>query len=1184
MVLSQRGLPVSSDSAGAAGRFKRQRVREAEARRQEQRVEDVLTHTTHIVDAIATINGKYVLTLNDERARLVHQVTELQTQLTKHQRQHAEDTTHLVLSEFARLRGVVSSGVKDRLLQSLREEANKGHADVFDAISAHVDDALQGSLAVADTELSAERQLNHTLVQQLQNYTQTLLREVKGATSRAFQAEVEVMQRDVLVAKLQAACVFAQNRQVRHEQEVDALMRVVAQLAEKSRYAESARADVRRAKHHVRLLEQHLGLNEIVAAVQAEMARAPSDASAEVRQSIGPPLAPDPSLRSSAPHYFAMKMLEHKEVTLTELVDSWQQQESRIMEAEQRYARLEGVVSRVQHDALVVHQRYLEEKQRREIADRRITDMVRERLHPQKDLAISQEVQRLRWAYTEVVDDAAQLAVNLKVCRDELQRSQEDAARLSAQVRQLQRDAETDQVALTIRELRNEYAARVRDLEEESTRAEMQLSLAQRVSKQYGAAATEATAALQRAAQANRELSSAALLVISGDRSTLATSSSAWREEVELVEAQAERLLSATAAAKEFAAAHGELYDTQMEALMRQWTLVREAEMQVRVPSTADSQLGEGRLPTVGHNSTDDYTESRTLVSSSIAAEESMDKANAVLSASQFALREALMLLNASLQSTDVERSHLVDASLSDAQYVTELIAEVRRVTAERDRLRAQVNVCQELLEKNHVTVVERALMHDVPVEDSLNVAEATERIEVLKNQLAAAKQVCERALNEVKQVTAEKGDVELRLTELAREHEVLQRHTSRLTDRLHGSLARESELREKNMALQTQLTDLVQLPGVTTVEAEASSIAPHTTSARLTDLFSSLQESLGSLSVEVGALRRERADGASRETDVGSGDNNGPDADGVEDALLVDSLSRSGMMSIVRVLKETLHKVGLLKVSLRSVAGAQAAGLCAAAKECGNADGGSGAALTANVVPPPSPETQQRALEYRYSLLEAKLMSMVAERLEMQGRLQKAEKTTADMEAANQRLLTISKSVIEKQNTLKTENEQLQAQLRQLTTAANAASTPLPELLAAPGLTTAPVSAQMPTPHEGAVTPIPYAHAVGISVPSEHVEWSATVAPAYSTSATQPRAPTRIDDPPVANASLPHSGVPVPQEQIEEGTGRAPEGVAANVAVTSSSEPINENVVPQTEASLMAVEDLAEAVSGPEE
>ncbi|SYZ66438.1 hypothetical_protein (plasmid) [Leishmania braziliensis MHOM/BR/75/M2904] len=211
MGLSQRGHPVSSDSAGAAGRFKRQRVREAEARRQEQRVEDVLTHTTHIVDAIATINGKYVLTLNDERARLVHQVTELQTQLTKHQRQHAEDTTHLVLSEFARLRGVVSSGVKDRLLQSLREEANKGHADVFDAVSAHVDDALQGSLAVADTELSAERQLNHTLVQQLQNYTQTLLREVKGATSRAFRAEVEVMQRDVLVAKLQAACVFAQT-------------------------------------------------------------------------------------------------------------------------------------------------------------------------------------------------------------------------------------------------------------------------------------------------------------------------------------------------------------------------------------------------------------------------------------------------------------------------------------------------------------------------------------------------------------------------------------------------------------------------------------------------------------------------------------------------------------------------------------------------------------------------------------------------------------------------------------------------------------------------------------------------------------------------------------------------------------------------------------------------------------
>ncbi|CAG9575035.1 conserved hypothetical protein [Leishmania major strain Friedlin] len=1148
MIRPQGEHAVSGDSAAAQGRFKRQREREAEAKRQEQRTEDVLAHTTHIVDTIASINGKYVLSLNGERARLAHQVTELQKRLTKHQLQHAEDTTQRVLSDLARLRGAVTSGVKDQLIESLLVEAERGRGYAFDAVCAHVDEALHGSLAVAEAELSSERQLNRTLVQQLKSYAQTMLREVTVATSRAFKAEVEVMQRDVLVAKLRAACTFAENRLVRHEQEVDALMRVVAQLAEKSRYAESARADVRRAKHHVRLLEQHLGLNEIVAAVRAEVARASSAAYAEMQRGSAPPAPPDPSLRSSAPHYYALKMLEHKEMTLTDLVDSWQQQESRIMEAEQRYTCLEGVVKRVQHDALVVHQRYLEEKQRREIADRRITDMVRERLHPQNDPAISQEVQRLRWAYTEVVDDAAQLAVNLKVCRDELRRAQEDAACLSAQVLQLQRDAEMDQVALAIQELRSEYTARVRVLEEASTRAEMQLRLAQSVSTQYGAAATEATAALQRAAQANAELSKAALQVVPDDRGSVARSNAAWREDVERIEKQSENVLAMIKLMAGFESSQGNLYDAQVKELMRQWTLAREAEKEAMASSAAaDGLHSAGGLMAVSREAVDDGTESCTLVSSSIAAEESMDKMNAVLGASQFALREALVLLNTSLQSTDVERSHLVDASLSDAQCVSELMAEVRRVTAERDRLRAQVKVCQELLEKNHVTVVERALMHDVPVEDSLNVAEATERIEVLKNQLAAAKQVCERSLNEVKQVTAEKDDVELRLTQLKREHEVLQGHSSRLKDKLHRSLARESELMEKNMALQTQLTDLVQPPGAPAQEAEASSTALQTTATHLTELFSSLQESLGTLNAEIIALRRVRVDDASIDADVGSGGNTGAGAEDTEDTLLVDSLSRSGMMNIVRVLKDTLHKAGLLKASLRGFAGAQAIGLCAAAKVCESGAEGSGGAAAASIVPHPSPETQQRALEYRSSLLEAKLASMAAERLDMRERVQKAEKTTADMEAANQRLLTISKSMMEKHSMLKTENEQLRVQLLQLTATTNAASAPRPE------------------PH--AASSAPDMHAAEAPVSSQHVVLSATPAPTSSTSATQPSAPVARDGLPAANACMAESPAPSAQEQgeEEEEAERAPESAAANMAIVLPSAPMDEALVPET-------------------
>ncbi|GET89117.1 hypothetical protein, conserved [Leishmania tarentolae] len=1172
MVSSQGKCFVSGDSATAEGRFKRQREREAESKRREQRVEDVLTHTTHIVDTIASINGKYVVSLNGERTRLASQVTELEKQLTRHQLQHAEDTTQRVLSDLARLRGTVTSGVKDQLIQSLLDEAEKGRGHAFDAVCSHLDEALHGSLSVAEAELAAERHLNRTLVQQLQSYTQTILKEVKGATSRAFKAEVEVLQRDVLVAKLQAAYAFTENRLVRHEQEIDALMRVVAQLAEKSRYAEAARADVHRAKRHVRLLEQHLGLNDIVAAMREEAARASPDAHAEMQGGNAPPAPPDPSLRSSVPHYYALMLLEHKEMSLTDLVDSWQKQESRIIEAEQRYARLEDVVKRVQHDALVVHQRYLEEKQRREIADRRITDMVRERLHPQKDSVISEEMQRLRWAYTEVVDDAAQLAVNLKVCREELRHSEEGAARLSAQVQQLQRDAELDQVALTIQELRSEYSTRVRNLEEASIRTDMQLRLAQSVSKQYGAAATEATAALQRVAQANAELSTAALQVMPDDDSAVARSNAAWKEEVDRIATQSENVLSMIRLMEDFESAQGNLYDSQVKELMRQWKLARDAKAAAASSVAAESLRREGGPMAVRCEVADDSTESRTLVPSSIAGEESMSKMNAVLEASQFALREALVLLNTSLHSTDVERSYLVDTSISDAQCVSALMVDVRRITAERDKLRAQVNVCQELLEKNHVTVVERALMHDVPVEDSLNVAEATERIEVLKSQLAAAKQVCERSLNEVKQVTAERDERELRLTELKRENEVLQGHSSRLKDKLHRSLARESELMEKNMTLQAQLTDLVQLPGVPEQEAETSSTALQTIAAHLTDLFSSMRESLGNLNAEIIALRPERVDEASLQSEVASSGNKGVRAEDAEDAQLVDSLSRSGMMNIVRALKDTLHKAGLLNASLKSFAGAQASALCAAATPAAKVPEsgaeGSGSVVAANVVPQPSLETQQRGLEYRCSLLEAKISTLSAERSEMQERLQKAEKTTKDMEMANQRLLSISKSVMEKQNTLRTENEKLRAQLLQLTAATSAASASPTEPPAVPAASMASVSAVEPNPHPRATTSDPDTHPVETLASYHDVVLNATGASTSLTSVpAQLPAPLSTDAASAVNTGAPESPAPTMQENEVRAEG-APVRVSGHVTAAPSSESMGEELIPETGAS----------------
>ena len=1030
-------MSAESGSSAVYSGTKRQRDRELADKRQEQRVEDVLAHTTRIVDAIAGINTNYVRSLSDERLRLASQVEQLQSQHISEQLRQSEATTQLVYNNLKALRGTVSRNVKDRFIDQLRTQVDQGQSAVLDALAAHIDGALQGALTVTDTQLSAERQLSATLVQQLRSYAHTLLSTAKAANERAFKAEVDAVQKDVLIAKLRAAHLFEQNRLLRHEHEVDALMRVVAQLAEKSRFVESARAELLKAKKHVRWLEQYLDLNGIIAAAQPESSTTATVTASSSSPPLPPPPAPHPSLRQSAPHYFALKMLEHKEVTLTELVDSWQSQEGRIAAAERRCAQMEGVVKQVQHDALVVHQRFLEEKQRREIADRRITDMVRERLYPQKDSAVFEEVQRLRWAYAEVVDDAAQLAVNVKVCRDELKDAQAEVSRLTSRVAQLKRDAEADQVARTIQELRSGYAERVRSLEEASVRAQLQLTLSQQVSQQYGRVASEATAALKDAAQANAELSDVPLPAVvsaaAARRRDEAWPAAEWQQEVQRVEEQAEKLVSLSSAIKAFGLEHGELYEAQIEKLMEQWSRVRGATV---VAESAQHASTEGT-----RNTGDSLSACHTLVSSTTTpTEESFMKLGSVVHSSKLALREALLLLVASLQSTDVERTNLVDASLSDAQYVTELVKEVTAVTQERDRLRAQVKVCRDLLEKNHVTVVERALMHDVPVEDSLNVAEAAERITVLRDQLAAAKQLCDRSLNEVKQATTEKEAVEARLAELTKAHEVLQSHAERLADKLKASLEKEGALLEETVSLQSHIAHLVRPPaaaGPLTVdkagEGEPSATVPAPTApSQLSALFTTLSETLQMLDSEVLALHASR-DGeqhhGEEESTLESG--TGVDKRGAEessDAALLESLSRSGMMNVVTVLKETLRKAGLLKASLKSASGAQAAALCAAVSSP------SAAATSAmhetdasSVIPVVPAETQRQAHAYTTAQQEARLS-------QMRERLQQAEKKAAEMEAANQRLIAISKSVLEKQSALKAENEQLRAQLREQT------------------------------------------------------------------------------------------------------------------------------------------------------
>lgn len=117
-------MSAESGSSAVYSGTKRQRDRELADKRQEQRVEDVLAHTTRIVDAIAGINTNYVRSLSDERLRLASQVEQLQSQHISEQLRQSEATTQLVYNNLKALRGTVSRNVKDRFIDQLRTQVD----------------------------------------------------------------------------------------------------------------------------------------------------------------------------------------------------------------------------------------------------------------------------------------------------------------------------------------------------------------------------------------------------------------------------------------------------------------------------------------------------------------------------------------------------------------------------------------------------------------------------------------------------------------------------------------------------------------------------------------------------------------------------------------------------------------------------------------------------------------------------------------------------------------------------------------------------------------------------------------------------------------------------------------------------------------------------------------------------
>lgn len=949
-------------------------------------------------------------------------------------------------------------------IEALVSQLNGCAAEAAEYVSQHLEVFLRAPLQHANAQRSTEAGLREAALRHLREFMSISLNILSYYPRRALEQELRVAEKDVALARIMAGYRFEQERSQCHAEEVDALLRLVRLLAERSRDDGVSARELLRAKAHVRRLENQLDLNGIVAAnLPPDFEPGASEGSSST-VAVAPP-APSPVLRQVAPHFFALRMLAHKDITLSELVQSWSEQEQRIMDAESRVAQVEASVQEVRRDALVVHQSYLEERQRREIAERRITDMVRERIRTSSSDAIQQELNQLRWSYSQVMDDAAQLAVALKVAREEMAHMKAKMSELTQQNAQMKADAEVDQVAGTLNELRRLYDSKLQSLSESYIDCDTQREIAMRVAEERQAALSVLTENVETFEEGNkvltRSLSDAKAKALALSHATGTTDDLAKRVEQcsQELHTSAEQLQRALAKAEERVS---DFHRDEQEALRAFAMQLRD--LSASFTSTQQQQQQQhDSLPQRKGTEGDGDSAHDTAPSHALALVQH-EQATGMM---RQVLGEALRFVTAHLETTDTERAHLLDASLSDAQYVSLLVDKLKETTAQRDRLRAQLKQSHDIIEQHHLTVVEHALLHEVPVDDSLDTAEAAEQILVLREQVAALQEVRQRALDEVNVMNEDRLRLEGELSSADRSQSVLVEQTRRLTDALHASFAREASLSGRLIALQERVQTLVKekdtgatsapcegdsggidsraasqqsrgsdeedgtpppLPEAPTTAAMAVATPPPAEHLRC--LMADFEGQLAAIAAAIRSLQETTAHSsptapitATVVDGVAPGDVDSASA-GVTDDLESD-LVRHGVTHVATVLREVLSQAGLLRYAVRSATVHATAALAETAQPDQR-----------------TPEMQLALVQTRNLALEATVQQMQVEQDEMKARLHAAEEATAKAEQTNQRILAISKNLMDKQSRIIEENKDLRAQVARLQAEAAAAAT----------------------------------------------------------------------------------------------------------------------------------------------
>ncbi|KEG12589.1 hypothetical protein DQ04_01601140 [Trypanosoma grayi] len=833
-----------------------------------------------IVGSVATVNGAVLESVLRKSRQVAHalnasggSVARLWKQLAQSQQSRAAAAlSHLRCAEDARRKAESVAALQQQLMSS----ASLAAAEVSKGLGA----ANNTAVALFSSQLAGEQATNEQLVSYVRDFLRSSLEALQDYSRRALNAELSLSKNELTAARLRSSLSFYQSASLRHHEEVAALITIVRLLAAKSKDVDLANSDLRQAKAHVRLLEKHLDLAGIVHAIVPPSFVPPRP----------PPEAPNGALKRTAPEYFALRLLEHKDVTLSELVDSWHQQEVRIVTAEANYGELQASVEALRQEALTVHHSFLEEKRRREVVEHRLVDLVRERIHPSSNDTLVRQLTQLRTDYTRALDDAAQMATALGVTREALAQEQQRSSALEVKMRQMQDDADADEVAHTLASLRRHYETELERLCADAVDADTHSAVAvahAEVQQEASAQLHDALAVAQRTAA---EMSTA--LQRAEEHRLTVEEQERWG-----INARAERLVEEGNKAMERSDAH------LNKALAAFQMVVREAETQrTSDMATFEQQVAqllalfESLQPTAtdGENTSD--------VDATALQLQQQREARAVM---REALAHALQFVSDELETSDATKTGLLDSSLSDARHVGVLLEKVRVLTAERDAALQQLAKCEQLIDQHSLTAVERVLMHEVSVEESIDAMEASEQIAMLREEVSSLSAVRAAALTELAALQEERLRDDNGAFRGAERIELLERHNARLVTSLQEALTREVALVEQVHQLQHGLQQWAgkEEPADAAEDAEDATAAAPTPAAGQEQLALQLEQLCGGIAEMKEQLAHMQTAMTTRDA-PGSGE--------VEVQLL-----RNGVGHVATSLREALHRAELLRHAL---------------------------------------------------------------------------------------------------------------------------------------------------------------------------------------------------------------------------------------------------------------------------